>query len=110
MATQELLKTKAGQSICCNGRRRARRESSQVRVLDASIGRREWTGMDGRWTPRRNRRSGNGRGRWTAMDAGHGRAPLSKGRPSVPRRAAGFDHGGQTDTAQNDSRGLIAHE
>src|SRR5689334_9048109 len=101
MASQEHLKTKAGQRICCNGRLWTRRASSQVRGLDASTGRREWTGMDVPWTRLRNRMSGNGRGQWTAMDAEHGRAPLSKGRPSVPRRAARFDCGGQADTAQN---------
>jgi hypothetical protein len=109
MAAQEQLKTKAGQSICCNGRLSHRRASSQVRVLDASIGRQEWTGMDVQWTQVRNRMSGNGRRRWTAMDAGHGRAPLSKGRPSVPRREEIFDYDAQTDTAHNDPRGLIAH-
>lgn len=92
MADQEQLTPRRGSAFCCNGRLWTRRTSAQVRDLDASIGRREWTGMDVQWTPVRNRISGNGRTRWTAMDAEHGRAPLSKGRPSVLTQAASFDN------------------
>ena len=42
------------------------------------------------------------------MDGRYGRAPLSKGRPFVPRRAASFDYGAQSNTAQNDQKGLLA--
>lgn len=89
MAPEGQLKTMSRRSFLStdvNGRGRVCHEKCQVGGLDASIGRREWTAMDVQWTHVRSCGSGNGRGLWTAMDGRHGRAPLSKGRPSVPER------------------------
>lgn len=110
MASQEQLNTKRDRTFVAMGRLWTCRASSQVRILDASTGRREWTGMDVPWTQLRNRMSGNGRAQWTAMDAEHGRAPLSKGVHPSRDEQPDFNHGAQADTAQNHSKGPIASE